>query len=81
MLDPKIKLDKAWQISKYAEHTFGVPLPVNQVGVEVYPSRYGDVIFGIIPAIEAANTNILSALKPHILKKKEKKKNKLESLL
>ena len=33
MLDPKIKLDKAWKISKYAEHAFGVPIPVNQVGV------------------------------------------------
>ena len=33
MLDPRIKLDKAWQISKYAEHAFGVPIPVNQVGV------------------------------------------------
>ena len=33
MLDPKVRLDKAWQISKYAEHSFGVPIPVNQVGV------------------------------------------------
>ena len=33
MLDPRIKLDKAWQISKYAEHAFGVPIAVNQVGV------------------------------------------------
>ncbi len=33
MLDSKIKLDKAWRISKYAEHAFGVPIPVNQVGV------------------------------------------------
>ena len=33
MLDPKIKLNKAWQIAKYAEHAFGVPIPVNQVGV------------------------------------------------
>ncbi len=33
MLDPKVKLNKAWQISKYAEHAFGVPIPVNQVGV------------------------------------------------
>jgi len=33
MLDHKVKLDKAWQIAKYAEHAFGVPIPVNQVGV------------------------------------------------
>ncbi|MHA1150769.1 MAG: homocitrate synthase/isopropylmalate synthase family protein [Promethearchaeota archaeon] len=33
LLDPKIRLDKAWQIAKYAEHAFGVPIPVNQVGV------------------------------------------------
>ena len=33
MLDPRVKLNKAWQIAKYAEHAFGVPIPVNQVGV------------------------------------------------
>lgn len=33
MLDPRVRLDKAWQIAKYAEHAFGVPIPVNQVGV------------------------------------------------
>ncbi|MHA1658877.1 MAG: homocitrate synthase/isopropylmalate synthase family protein [Promethearchaeota archaeon] len=33
MLDPRIDLSKAWQVSKYAEHAFGVPIPVNQVGV------------------------------------------------
>lgn len=33
MLDPNIDLNKAWQIAMYAEHAFGVPIPVNQVGV------------------------------------------------
>lgn len=33
MLDENIRLQKAWQIAKYAEHAFGVPIPVNQVGV------------------------------------------------
>ncbi len=33
MLDPRINLSKAWQVAKYAEHAFGVPIPVNQVGV------------------------------------------------
>ncbi|MHA1488141.1 MAG: homocitrate synthase/isopropylmalate synthase family protein [Promethearchaeota archaeon] len=33
MLDPRIDLSKAWQVAKYAEHAFGVPIPVNQVGV------------------------------------------------
>jgi len=33
LLDPKVKLDKAWKIAMYAEHAFGVPIPVNQVGV------------------------------------------------
>lgn len=33
LLDTRIRLDKAWQIAKYAEHAFGVPIPVNQVGV------------------------------------------------
>ena len=32
LLDPRVKLDKAWQIAKYAEHCFGVPIPVNQPG-------------------------------------------------
>ncbi len=33
LLDPRIDLSKAWQVAKYAEHAFGVPIPVNQVGV------------------------------------------------
>ena len=32
-LDDRIDLSKAWQISKYASYAFGVPIPVNQVGV------------------------------------------------
>ncbi len=28
-----IKLKKAWKICKYAEHAFGVPIPINQPGV------------------------------------------------
>ena len=33
MLDEKIKLNHAWRICKYASYAFGVPIPVNQVGV------------------------------------------------
>jgi homocitrate synthase NifV len=33
LLDPNIDLSKSWQIAKYAEHAFGVEIPVNQVGV------------------------------------------------
>ncbi|MHA1343470.1 MAG: homocitrate synthase/isopropylmalate synthase family protein [Promethearchaeota archaeon] len=33
LLDENIKLNKAWQIANYASHCFGVPIPVNQVGV------------------------------------------------
>jgi len=33
LLDPNIDLSKAWQVAKYAEHAFGVPIPLNQVGV------------------------------------------------
>ncbi|MBD3195541.1 MAG: homocitrate synthase [Candidatus Lokiarchaeota archaeon] len=33
LLDPNLDLSKAWQIAKYAEHCFGVPITVNQVGV------------------------------------------------
>ncbi|MHA1688962.1 MAG: homocitrate synthase/isopropylmalate synthase family protein [Promethearchaeota archaeon] len=32
-LDPNIDLSKSWQIANYASHCFGVPIPVNQVGV------------------------------------------------
>jgi len=32
-LDPDIDLKMAWRISKYASYAFGVPIPVNQVGV------------------------------------------------
>lgn len=33
LLDPDLDLSKSWQIAKYAEHCFGVEIPVNQVGV------------------------------------------------
>ncbi len=33
LLDERIKLNKAWKISKYASYAFGVPVPVNQPGV------------------------------------------------
>ncbi|MFH1394698.1 MAG: hypothetical protein ABIH09_00895 [Candidatus Omnitrophota bacterium] len=33
MLDPKINLEMAWRIAKYASYAFGVPIPINQVGV------------------------------------------------
>lgn len=32
-LDPRINLKMAWKISRYASYAFGVPIPVNQVGV------------------------------------------------
>ncbi|MFH1877829.1 MAG: homocitrate synthase [Candidatus Omnitrophota bacterium] len=32
-LDPRINLKMAWRIAKYASYAFGVPIPVNQVGV------------------------------------------------
>ena len=32
-LDPKINLKMSWKIAKYASYAFGVPIPVNQVGV------------------------------------------------
>jgi homocitrate synthase NifV len=32
-LDPRIDLSKAWRLAKYASYAFGVPIPVNQVGV------------------------------------------------
>jgi isopropylmalate/homocitrate/citramalate synthase len=32
-LDPNINLRMAWRISKYASYAFGVPIPINQVGV------------------------------------------------
>ena len=32
-LDERVDLSKAWQIAKYASYAFGVPIPVNQVGV------------------------------------------------
>jgi isopropylmalate/homocitrate/citramalate synthase len=32
-LDPNINLKMAWKISKYASYAFGVPIPINQVGV------------------------------------------------
>ncbi len=33
LLDERIKLNKAWKVSKYASYAFGVPVPVNQPGV------------------------------------------------
>ena len=32
-LDGRVDLSKAWQLAKYASYAFGVPIPVNQVGV------------------------------------------------
>jgi len=32
-LDPNINLKVAWRLAKYASYAFGVPIPVNQVGV------------------------------------------------
>lgn len=32
-LDPAINLKMAWPMAKYASYAFGVPLPINQVGV------------------------------------------------
>jgi len=33
LLDPRIDLSHSWQVANYASHCFGVPIPVNQVGV------------------------------------------------
>ena len=33
LLDPRIDLSHAWKVANYASHAFGVPIPVNQVGV------------------------------------------------
>jgi homocitrate synthase NifV len=33
MLDERVDLSKAWKISKYASHAFGLPIPINQPGV------------------------------------------------
>ncbi len=33
VLDPRIDLSKAWKLAKYASYAFGVPIPINQVGV------------------------------------------------
>jgi len=32
-LDPAIDFNHAWRIAKYASYAFGVPIPINQVGV------------------------------------------------
>jgi citrate (Re)-synthase len=32
-LDPTIDLTHAWRLAKYASYAFGVPIPINQVGV------------------------------------------------
>lgn len=33
ILDERVDLSKSWEIAKYASYAFGVPIPVNQVGV------------------------------------------------
>ncbi|MBU4488644.1 MAG: homocitrate synthase [Candidatus Omnitrophica bacterium] len=33
VLDPRIKLNCAWRIAKFASYAFGIPIPVNQVAV------------------------------------------------
>lgn len=33
MLDPKINLKAAWKLANYASNAFGIPIPINQVGV------------------------------------------------
>ncbi|MBT3376671.1 MAG: homocitrate synthase [Lentisphaerae bacterium] len=32
-LDPRLDLSKSWRLAKYASYAFGVPIPINQVGV------------------------------------------------
>jgi isopropylmalate/homocitrate/citramalate synthase len=32
-LDERVDLTKAWKVAKYASYAFGVPIPINQVGV------------------------------------------------
>ncbi|MBI4654027.1 MAG: homocitrate synthase [Nitrospirae bacterium] len=32
-LDGNVDLKKAWKIARYASHAFGIPIPINQVGV------------------------------------------------
>jgi homocitrate synthase NifV len=32
-LDPSLNLTHAWRLAKYASYAFGVPIPINQVGV------------------------------------------------
>jgi len=33
LLPPEIKLNKIWHFAKYASYAFGIPIPMNQVGV------------------------------------------------
>ena len=33
LFPPEVKLEKAWRLAKYASYAFGIPIPVNQVGV------------------------------------------------
>jgi isopropylmalate/homocitrate/citramalate synthase len=33
LLDERVDLSKAWKITRYASYAFGIPIPVNQVGV------------------------------------------------
>ena len=32
-LDPELDLTQSWRLAKYASYSFGVPIPINQVGV------------------------------------------------
>ncbi len=32
-LDEQVDLKKSWKIARYASHAFGIPIPINQVGV------------------------------------------------
>ncbi|MFH0924698.1 MAG: homocitrate synthase [bacterium] len=33
ILNPRVDLSKSWQISRYAAYSFGLPIPMNQVGI------------------------------------------------
>ena len=42
-LNPNIRLNKAWQLAKYASYAFGVPMPINQpaVGANAFAHESG----------------------------------------
>ena len=42
-LNPNIRLNKAWQLAKYASYAFGVPIPINQpaVGANAFAHESG----------------------------------------